>query len=62
MFDIAESFPIEWVALAQAVTVDVQIPLAPTRKAIFPATMFPIAIGINNGATRSGPLSCIRIT
>ena len=60
MFDIAERFQLNELH-AQAVTVDVQIPLAPTRKAIF-ATMFPIAIGINNGATRSGPLSCIRIT
>ncbi len=51
MFDIAERFPIEWAAPAQAVTVDVQIPLAPTRKVTFPATMFPIAIGKNNGAT-----------
>ena len=53
--------PMACVPVAQAVTNDVHTPRAPIFIEMFPATMFPIAIGTNNGATRVGPLSCILI-
>ena len=49
----------EFVPVAQAVTTDSQIPFAPKRSAIFPATIFPMVIGINKGDTFPGPFSPI---
>ena len=42
---------------AQAVLIDLQIPLAPKRIATFPAAIFGKAFGSVNGFTRFGPLS-----
>ncbi len=62
MLDVPKASPIEWVPEAQAETVVVQMPFAPTRNAMLPATIFTIDIGTNIGDTRFAPLSCIRIT
>ena len=42
---------------AQAVLIDLQIPLAPKRIATFPAAIFGKAFGSVNGLTRFGPFS-----
>ena len=59
---LRKASPIECVPLAQAVTVLVQIPFAPIRKATFPAAIFTIANGTNIGDTRAGPFLSIFIT
>ena len=49
--------PMEWVALAHAVTIAKDSPFAPISIATFPAAILEITAGIYIGATLSAPLS-----
>ena len=54
--------PIASLEEAQAVLIDLQIPLAPKRIATLPDAIFGRAFGRVIGLTRFGPFSCKRIT